>query len=231
MAERWIYYFGNGGAEGDPQRKDILGGKGASLAAMSQAGLPVPSGFTISTECCSLFLDAGGKWPGTLREQVDEYLARLEADTGRRFGDLARPLLVSVRSGAAVSMPGMMDTILNCGLCPEMGDGEASSDGFWRVYGQFVVMFAKTVAGIDTAEFDRIEQQHRTRRDDSDEPLCPADHRNLVGRYMKLYTDRTGRDFPTEPRQALTECIEAVFKSWNKRPGRHLPARERHPGL
>ena len=215
MSKRWIYFFGNGEAEGDPQRKDILGGKGASLAAMCKAGLPVPPGFTISTEACPLFLESGGVWPEGLREQVDEYLARLEAATGRKFGDPHKPLLVSVRSGAAVSMPGMMDTILNCGLTPEMADAQPDPLAFWEVYAQFVVMFARTVAGIDAGRFDAIRDEYLKGRADPDAPLSVDDYRELVERYMQLYAERSGREFPTEARDVLTQCIEAVFNSWN----------------
>jgi len=136
MGGRWVYFFGGQQADGDPQRKDILGGKGASLAAMTQAGLPVPPGFTISAECCPLFLQAGGRWPAGLAEEVRQNLARLEQLTGRKFGDSRVPLLVSVRSGAAVTMPGMMDTILNCGLAPAMAETVDDPAAFRRVYDQ-----------------------------------------------------------------------------------------------
>ena len=215
MAGRWVYFFGNGGAEGDPQRKDILGGKGASLAAMSRAGLPVPPGFTISTECCRLFLDAGQTWPEGLREEVRQQLARLEAATGRTYGDPARPLLVSVRSGAAVSMPGMMDTILNCGLTPAMADAQADAGAFWAVYQQFVGMFAKTVADISADDFEAEAKAFRDARHDAHAPLSPDEQRRLAERYLQLYAARSGRDFPTDPLDALNQCIDAVFNSWN----------------
>ena len=116
MAKKLVYFFGAGTTEGDPERKDMLGGKGASLAGMSQAGLPVPPGFTVITECCRLFHENKAKWPAGLEDEVRSHLKRLEEATGRRFGDLKSPLLVSVRSGAASSMPGMMEPILNLGL-------------------------------------------------------------------------------------------------------------------
>ncbi len=199
----WVYFFGNGQAEGDPQRLDILGGKGASLAAMSRAKLPVPPGFTISAECCGPFLDSGGQWPQGLMDQVRKGIARLEEATGRNFGDARAPLLVSVRSGAAASMPGMMDTILNCGLTPEMVRSAADPEGFWRVYLQFVLMFAKTVAGISPAELQAGQ----------DPPARGAQGR--AESCLRLYAQRAGRPFPQEAWQALTECIEAVFRSWN----------------
>lgn len=198
MRSKWVYFFGEGSAEGDPERKDILGGKGASLAAMSAAGLPVPPGFTISAECCKLFFENGGAWPEGLEDEVRQALARLERVTGRPYGRGDRPLLVSVRSGAAHSMPGMMDTILNCGLTPAMADAMPDPVRFWTVYAQFVQMFAKTVADIPLAAFPT-----------GDDPAAVA------AASMDLYRQRTGRPFPTDPWQALVECIDAVFNSWN----------------
>ncbi len=215
MAGNWVYFFGDGAAEGDPERKDLLGGKGASLAAMSRAGLPVPPGFTISTECCRMFLDAEGRWPDRLEGQVRENLTRLERATGRRFGDPAKPLLVSVRSGAAVSMPGMMDTILNCGLSPAMAPAEGGPAGFWQVYLQFIVMFAKTVAGIPGGEFDAVEQAYANHHRGGHAPPSDQELAELAGRFRRLYQDRAGRPFPIDPWQVLVECIEAVFRSWN----------------
>ena len=198
MPEKWVYFFGGGQAEGDPERKDILGGKGASLAAMSRAGLPVPPGFTISAECCRLFFEADRRWPEGLEEQVRRALARLEEITGRKFGRGDRPLLVSVRSGAAISMPGMMDTILNCGVNPDLAEEVPDRDRFWRVYAQFVQMFARTVADISPSVFPT-----------GDPPEASAKQ------YIRIYEERTGRPFPTDPWQALRECIDAVFNSWN----------------
>ena len=212
MAERWVYFFGDGSAEGDPDRRDILGGKGASLAAMTRAGLPVPPGFTISAECCRLFLKAGA-WPEGLTEQVDEALARLERAAGRKFGSADSPLLVSVRSGAAVSMPGMMDTILNCGLTAEMA--EAGAEGFWPVYVQFIATFGRTVAGIEAGEFEAARAELLRARKLKRGGMKSADHQALAEEYKRLYADRAGRQFPDDPRQTLTECIEAVFRSWN----------------
>jgi len=213
VATRWTYFFGAGQTEGDPDRKDILGGKGASLAAMSRADLPVPPGFTVSTECCRLFLQADGRWPEGLEEEVRRGLARLEEVTGRRFGSAEKPLLVSVRSGAPTSMPGMMDTILNCGLAPEMATADPAR--FWPVHVGFIRMFARTVAGISAEEFDAIERAS-----------APAPHRGvsartadawreLAERYRQLYSDRIGRPFPADPWQTLVECIDAVFRSWH----------------
>jgi len=213
MGEQWVYFFGQGHSEGDPQRKDLLGGKGASLAAMSRAGLPVPPGFTISTECCRAFLDSDGRWPEGLREQVREYIRRLEEATGRRFGQGPDPLLVSVRSGAAVSMPGMMDTILNCGLSPEMAESATDGRGFWRVYAQFVEMFARTVAGIDPRRWERLRAEILPRADE--DAATAEDYRRLAEAGRRLYAQVAGREFPTTAWESLVQCIEAVFRSWN----------------
>jgi phosphohistidine swiveling domain-containing protein len=210
MNHRWTYFFDQGDVEGDPERKDILGGKGASLAAMCKAGLPVPPGFTLSTECCRLYLDQGGRWPEGLEAEVRDQLARLERSTQRRFG-AQPPLLVSVRSGAAVSMPGMMDTILNCGLDPS----HAAPDdrNFWRVYGQFVQMFGRTVAGIAVADFEAAACEVAGAGSHGGE--AKADPRAEAECFLKLYARRTDREFPATPWDALAQCIEAVFRSWN----------------
>ena len=147
MSQQWIYFFGEGASESDPERKDILGGKGASLAAMSRAGLRVPPGFTISVEACVHYHVSGGRWPEGLEEELRANLARLEKVTGRAYGRGPKPLLVSVRSGAAVSMPGMMDTLLNCGLHPAMESEFADPERFRRTWEQFQRSFAKTVPG------------------------------------------------------------------------------------
>lgn len=202
---KWAYFFGEGNCEGDPERKDVLGGKGASLGAMSKAGLPVPPGFTICVDCCSAYLESG-TWPEGLEDQVRENLAKLENVTGRKFGKGREPLLVSVRSGAARSMPGMMDTILNCGLHPELEEVIPDKEQFWHVYSQFVLGFAKTVADIPEAEFEKIAEGV------SD---GPDRGKRLAGAYKALYKERSGKDFPSTPWDELVECIEAVFRSWN----------------
>jgi len=206
-APRRVFFFGEGSAEGEGHGKDVLGGKGASLAAMSGAGLPVPPGFTISVACCREFLEAGGEWPAGLEEEVRAALARLERATGRTYGRGAEPLLVSVRSGAAVSMPGMMDTILNCGLHPALA-GELPDDaGFWGTYGQLITFFGKTVAGIGEPAFEEAAAEF---------PDGLPDRERLVADACRaVYEREAGRPFPTDPWRALVECIEAVFRSWN----------------
>ncbi len=207
MPDKRIYFFGGGTTEGDPARKDLLGGKGASLAGMSQAGLPVPPGFTIVTECCREFFENNGQWPGGLEQELGEQLGRLEKAAGRSYGDPGEPLLVSVRSGAAQSMPGMMDTILNCGLDPQLADQAPDPVGFWRVYLQFIVMFSTAVAKLGPEKFEALGNPEGL--EDA------AELKKLTDRYLALYAESAGRPFPTDPRAALRECIDAVFRSWN----------------
>ena len=197
----YVHNFG-GGDGCDPGRKDILGGKGASLALLGRAGLPVSPGFIISAACCPLVLEHDA-WPDGLEAEVRAALAGLERRTGRVFGGAAAPLLVSVRSGAAVSMPGMMDTILNCGLTP----AASGRPGFHRAYRQFVEAFARTVGGIPPAELAKIGREET----DSGE----AGHERVAARCRELYQGRTGRAFPDDAWTALTACVDAVFHSWN----------------
>lgn len=200
-----IYFFGDGEAEGDPARVDRLGGKGASLAAMTRAGLPVPPGFVIDVAACKHYHDSGGQWPGGLEAELKRYVARLESATGKSFGDGAQPLLVSVRSGAARSMPGMMDTILNCGLHAGLAEQVADPAQFWAVYEAFVRQFGRTVAAITDAAFEAAAGSAR----DSGGPEAGA------RACMALYERQTGARFPAEPWDALKACVDAVFESWD----------------
>jgi pyruvate,water dikinase len=188
--------------------KDTLGGKGASLAAMARAGLPVPPGFTIEADCCRHFREHGGKWPDGLHEQVREHVARLEKETGRLFGKGPRPLLVAVRSGAAVSMPGMMDTLLNCGVHPGLQEELGESKELGQVLGQFIVAFAVTVKGLDRRLFPVGSGEDSTRES------------------LAVYERETGEPFPSDPWRLLRECIDGVFRSWESK--RALAYRERH---
>ena len=201
-----VYFFCKDATEGDPARTDILGGKGASLAAMSGAGLPVPPGFTISIACCRHYHENNGAWPDGLAEEVRASMTRLERATGKRFGAGARPLLVSVRSGAAYSMPGMMDTILNCGLCPELADQVADPEHFWSVYAHFIRQFAATVADVPESDVEGARAALGDRA---------ASGKALAEAYMALYEHHAGKPFPTAPWEALCLCINAVFDSWN----------------
>ncbi|RPI62577.1 MAG: hypothetical protein EHM48_03870, partial [Planctomycetaceae bacterium] len=206
MSNQWIYFFGDGSAEGDPTRKDVLGGKGASLAAMTAANLPVPAGFTISVEACRYYHDHGGQWPAGLDSQLRTYISRLEKVTGRPFGRSAKPLLVSVRSGAAVSMPGMMDTLLNCGLHPELATELEDDSRFWPAYAQFIQQFGKTVADMSEESFEALAH------DAAGKPVPP---KQLCTLFMEHYRKATGKAFPATAWDALVQCVNAVFESWN----------------
>ncbi len=215
---RWIYRFGNGQAEGSGKDKQLLGGKGANLAEMTRLGIPVPPGFTISTECCARVLSEGC-WPGELAAQVDEGLAHIEADTGRRFGDPARPLLVSVRSGAAVSMPGMMDTILNLGLCERTLPGLADNGGdrfALDSYRRLIQMLGDVVLGMKHGLFERALGEASLAAGAHGDGQLEAGHlRQLVRNYRALVHNHTGKPFPDDPREQLRLSIGAVFSSWD----------------
>ena len=204
-ATQRVFFFGDGSCEGDPTRKDVLGGKGASLAAMSCAGLPVPPGFTITVGCCKQYHANGQRWPDGLEEEVRAQLARLESSTGRTFGKGRDPLLVSVRSGAAHSMPGMMDTILNCGLHADMESQVADKQRFWSVYAAFARQVATTVAHIAPEALEEAVKKAGA----EDNPQAATQS------HMRMFEAATGRPFPKAPWDALLECINAVFASWN----------------
>ncbi|MBN2582024.1 MAG: hypothetical protein JXL80_03080 [Planctomycetes bacterium] len=203
---RMIYFFGDSTCEGDPKRKDILGGKGSSLAAMSCAGLPVPPGFTIAIPCCRHYHEHNGHWPDGLEGELRAYMARLEKCTGLVFGEGKTPLLVSVRSGAAQSMPGMMDTILNCGLHPGLAAHVADKARFWSVYAAFIQQFANTVAHIPIPAFDEVADG-LAQKADFEQAMAEA--------YIGLYERESGKRFPTTAWDALCQCVNAVFESWN----------------
>ena len=208
---QWIHYFTDPPPAGVYDLKALLGGKGASLKDMSRAGLRVPPGFTITTECCARYFADGRKWPEGLEQEVRTNLARLEADAKRTFGRGAKPLLVSVRSGAAMSMPGMMDTLLNCGLTPALAAEVGDTPAFWQLYLEFVRMFAKTVHGLDAAAL--AEAIPRRGGQPALDHNAPPD-RASVEAHLAAYRKLTGGHFPTEPWDALAQCINAVFESW-----------------
>ncbi|MCX8038202.1 MAG: hypothetical protein N3D11_14335, partial [Candidatus Sumerlaeia bacterium] len=212
-----IFFFGDpAAAAAQPADAEMFGGKGASLVVMSRAGLPVPPGFIIASQCCRRFLECGGIWPDGLHDAVRANLLRLEKITGCTFGRGPKPLLVSVRSGAAVSMPGMMATILNCGLTPDLALSLVAPLGtFWRLYADFIAGFAQVVAGIARAEFDAIEEGLAAELCHSPAEFDAVENETLARRFQSGYETKTGRAFPTNPFQQLIECIEAVFRSWN----------------
>ena len=215
-----IHYFGDRKAEGNGKMKDILGGKGAGLAEMTNAGAPVPPGFTISTEACRLFYENDMRFPKGLDKEVKKYLGRVEKSMGAKFGDPSNPLLVSVRSGAKFSMPGMMDTVLNLGLNDKTAEGLIKKTGNERFvydsYRRFVQMFGNVVLGIDRTEFEGILQRKKdAKRIKQDASLLVEDLRELVKEFKAKTKQKTRETFPAEPYEQLRMTIEAVFKSWN----------------
>ena len=218
--DKYVYYFGDGNAEGNAKMKDVLGGKGAGLAEMTNIGVPVPPGFTISTGVCTYFYAHDKSYPPTLKDAVAANLARVEQSVGRKFGDRNKPLLVSVRSGARASMPGMMDTILNLGLNDETVQGLAESSGDQRFaldsYRRFIQMYSDVVLEIDREHFEHELHALRDRAGVKTDAEIPADSlRELVATYKKIVTDRQARDFPQDVNEQLWGAIGAVFNSWN----------------
>jgi pyruvate,orthophosphate dikinase len=218
--QKYVYYFGDGHAEGNAKMKEILGGKGAGLAEMTNIGVPVPPGFTISTDVCTFFYDHGKTYPPELRAQVAENLQAVEKSVGRTFGDASQPLLVSVRSGARASMPGMMDTILNLGLNDTTVQGLAKSSGDDRFaldsYRRFIQMYSDVVLEIDKEHFEHELFALRDRAGVKTDAEIPAEGlRELVETYKKIVVDRGGREFPQDVEEQLWGAIGAVFNSWN----------------
>lgn len=218
MAGRWIYFFANGRADGNAEMKDILGGKGANLAEMTNAGVPVPPGFTISAEVCKFYYDHGRKYPEDLAEEVHAAMKRLEEVTGKGFGDPKNPLLVSVRSGAAISMPGMMDTILNLGLNDETVGGLCELTGNERFaydsYRRFLQMFGDTALGIPHADFENALSEMKAKKGVKlDTELDAEDLKKLVEIYKGIY-HKHGKEFPQDVYKQLWAAIEAVIWSW-----------------
>ena len=219
---RLVWFFGGGEAQGGRELVDLLGGKGANLHEMSRMAIPVPPGFTISTDACRYVLAAGGRWPEGLDRDLAENIGRIEMLSCRRFGDATNPLLLSVRSGAPRSMPGMMDTILNIGLTPETVKGLAQQMGeprpAWDCYRRFVQMYGHVVAGIDGDRYEEpIEVRRRERGVETDRDLDADDWMALVETFRQIYAEKTGRPFPDDPMEQLISSIDAVFSSWNSR--------------
>jgi len=220
MATKRVYFFGGGKAEGHGGMKDILGGKGAGLAEMTNLGVPVPPGFTIGTEVCNLFYKNRGKIPPDVKKEIAASLARLERLAGKKLGDPKNPLLVSVRSGAKFSMPGMMDTILNLGLNDRSVEGVAQKTKNRRFaydsYRRFLMMFSDVVLGIEKDHFGEIfDQKKRERVVSSDVELNAEDLKDLCGKFKALVKGRLRKEFPQDPLAQLDLARDAVFKSWN----------------
>ncbi|MFL6294374.1 MAG: pyruvate, phosphate dikinase [Actinomycetes bacterium] len=218
MADKYVYDF----EEGNKDMKYLLGGKGANLAEMTNMGLPVPHGFTATCEACNAYRSAGKQFPEGMLDEVAQHLERLEQNMGRRLGDPADPLLVSVRSGAPFSMPGMMDTVLNLGLNDQSVEGltkQTGSERFaWDSYRRLLQMYGKTVMGVEGDRFEEaLEHAKEAKGVRNDVELDEGDLRRLVEEFKQIIADDTGREFPQDPREQLTGGIEAVFGSWDNR--------------
>jgi pyruvate,orthophosphate dikinase len=216
---KYVYFFGAGKADGNGEMKEILGGKGAGLAEMTRIGLPVPAGFTITTETCDYYLTHGKKYPKELRAEVSKNIAHLEKLTGKKLGDAKDPLLVSVRSGSAKSMPGMMETILNLGLNDKSVEGLAKATGNPRfaydAYRRFVQMYSSVVIGLPKEDLEtRLRNLKKYLKVTDDTQVTAEGWRQLVGEYKAYFKEKTGRDFPEDPEEQLWGAIGAVFESW-----------------
>ncbi|MEW2068054.1 pyruvate, phosphate dikinase [Streptomyces sp. NPDC007346] len=228
--QKFVYDF----TEGNKDLKDLLGGKGANLAEMTNLGLPVPPGFTITTEACKVYLESG-QAPKALRDEVSAHLAALEARMGKRLGQADDPLLVSVRSGAKFSMPGMMDTVLNIGLSDASVAGLATQSGderfAWDSYRRLIQMFGKTVLGVDGDLFEEaLEDAKAAKKVSVDTDLAAADLKKLVKQFKKIVQDQAGREFPQNAREQMDLAINAVFDSWNTDRAKLYRRQERIPG-
>jgi pyruvate,orthophosphate dikinase len=218
--KKYVYSFGGGTADGDGKMRDVLGGKGAGLAEMSKAGVPVPPGFTISTEVCNLFFENNNKVPKEVDSQIEEALEKLENQMSKKLGGVDDPLLCSVRSGAKFSMPGMMNTILNLGLNDKTTEGLAKKTGNTRFaydcYRRFIQMFGEVSLHIDMAKFDHIFDSRKAKvKAKLDTELSADDLKAIIADYNKLVKKETGKDFPQDARQQLLMSRDAVFHSWN----------------
>ncbi len=216
MANKWVYLF----SEGNANMRNLLGGKGANLAEMTNLGLPVPQGFTITTEACTQYYEDGRKINDEIMAQIMEYIGKMEEITGKKFGDKENPLLVSVRSGARASMPGMMDTILNLGLNEEVVEVLAKKSGnprwAWDCYRRFIQMFSDVVMEVGKKYFEElIDKMKEEKGVTQDVELTADDLRELAEQFKAEYKEKIGADFPTDPKEQLMEAIKAVFRSWD----------------
>jgi pyruvate,orthophosphate dikinase len=223
MAEnKWVYSFGDGKAEGTAEMKNLLGGKGANLAEMSNIGLPVPPGFTITTEVCTAFYENDRQYPDGLKEQVEAALEKIGQSVGMNFGEKENPLLVSVRSGARASMPGMMDTVLNLGLNDETVEGLAKRSGDERFaydsYRRFIQMYCDVVLGVEHYNFEEILEYYKEEQEyDLDTELTADDWKDVITRYKARVDEELGKPFPQDVKEQLWGAIDAVFGSWRNR--------------
>ena len=216
MAHKYVYLF----SEGNANMRELLGGKGANLAEMTNIGLPVPQGFTISTEACTKYYEDGRKINDEIMAQIDEYIVKMEEITGKKFGDKENPLLVSVRSGARASMPGMMDTILNLGLNEDVVAVMAAKSNnprwAWDCYRRFIQMYSDVVMEVGKKYFEQlIDEMKEARGVTQDVELTADDLKELAGQFKAEYKNKIGKDFPTDPKEQLKGAVEAVFRSWD----------------
>ena len=215
MANKYVYSFD----EGNKEMRSLLGGKGANLGEMTSIGLSVPQGFTITTEACTRFYEEDGKLWDELLKEVNQHMEKLEGITGKKFSDIENPLLVSVRSGAVISMPGMMDTILNLGLNDESVKGLANLTGnekfAYDSYRRFIQMFSDVAMEIPKVRFDMLLDGMKEKRGvEADMDLSAEDFKELVEGFKEIYKDEMGKAFPQDPKEQLRLAIEAVFASW-----------------
>ncbi|MBQ5398783.1 MAG: pyruvate, phosphate dikinase, partial [Ruminococcus sp.] len=216
MANKWVYLF----TEGDANMRELLGGKGANLAEMTKLGLPVPQGFTISTEACTQYYEDGRQINDEIMGQIMDHIEKMEEITGKKFGDKENPLLVSVRSGARASMPGMMDTILNLGLNEDVVEymAEASGNARWAYdcYRRFIQMFSDVVMEVGKKYFEELIDKMKAEKGvTQDVELTAEDLKELAEQFKAEYKDKIGEDFPSDPKVQLIEAVKAVFRSWD----------------
>ena len=216
MATKWVYMF----TEGNATMRNLLGGKGANLAEMTSLGLPVPQGFTVTTEACTQYYEDGRKINDEIMAQIMDAIVKLEEITGKKFGDKENPLLVSVRSGARASMPGMMDTILNLGLNEEVVETLAEASGnarwAWDCYRRFIQMYSDVVMEVGKKYFEElIDKMKADRGVKQDVELTAEDLKELANQFKAEYKEKIGSDFPSDPKEQLMEAVKAVFRSWD----------------
>ena len=223
MSQKYVYLF----SEGSGKMRELLGGKGANLAEMTILGMPVPQGFTITTLACTRYYEDGQAIAPEIEKEITDYLVKMEKICGKKFGDALNPLLVSVRSGARASMPGMMDTILNLGLNDEVVVGLATLTSNQRfaydAYRRFIQMFSDVVMSLPKASFEKILDEAKEKKGvKSDTDLDADDLKNIVSLYKKFYKEQKGEEFPTDPKIQLLESIKAVFRFVGQPPGRSI---------
>ncbi|MGN0178590.1 MAG: PEP/pyruvate-binding domain-containing protein, partial [Monoglobaceae bacterium] len=216
MSKKYVYLF----SEGDASMRELLGGKGANLAEMTKMGLPVPQGFTVSTEACTQYYEDGRRINDDIQAEIMEYIGKMEEICGKKFGDMENPLLVSVRSGARASMPGMMDTILNLGLNEDVVNAIAKKSGnprwAWDCYRRFIQMYSDVVMEVGKKYFEQLIDEMKEKKGvTQDVELTADDLKELAGQFKAEYKDKIGADFPDDPKEQLMGAIKAVFRSWD----------------